>query len=92
MIVKLLVTLKVRENGENVLLTPGLYDTESQNFPEALKGESRFGVVEIIKAGVAAPAFEKVNETEPEEDEELPEEEEEEEEIPKKKKDKKRGR
>ena len=46
MIVKLLVTLKVRENGENVLLTPGLYDTESQNFPEALKGESRFGVFE----------------------------------------------
>lgn len=93
MIVELLVTLKVRENGENKLLSPGRYNSESPNFPEALRNESRFGVVNIIEGGFP-PSLTKEAELVDEEDEEeeIVETEEEEDELPKKKKDKKRGR
>ena len=39
------------------MLYPGIYDTESETFPEALREESRPGVVQIIDAPASEPGL-----------------------------------
>lgn len=45
--IKLLVSLNGRENGEKRTITPGYYNTEDVSFPEMLRGETRANVVEL---------------------------------------------
>lgn len=45
--IKLLVSLNGRENGEKRTITPGYYNTEDASFPEMLRGETRANVVEL---------------------------------------------
>jgi hypothetical protein len=104
--IRLLVAMKVRlPEGGYRILSPGIYDEKDGSFPEALREESRFGVVEIIdSAPVEMPGLPEdpeseetdleSEETDPEEEPVLEEEEVEEEEVveaPKKKKIKRRG-
>lgn len=42
--VRLLTTMKAGEK----MIAPGVYNTASDNFPEELYGESRFGVIEFL--------------------------------------------
>ena len=44
--IKLLVSLNGRENGEKRTITPGFYNTDDDSFPELLRGETRATVVE----------------------------------------------
>ena len=46
-IIKLRVSLYGRENGEKRTIAPGFYNTEADDFPEILRGETRPHVVEI---------------------------------------------
>ena len=46
-VIKLLVSLQGRENGEKRTLLPGWYNTEDSEFPSMLVGETRPGVVEL---------------------------------------------
>ena len=45
--IKLLVSLNGRENGEKRTITPGFYNTEDAAFPEMLREETRANVVEL---------------------------------------------
>ena len=45
--IKLLVSLNGRENGEKRTITPGFYNTDDDSFPEMLRGETRATVVEL---------------------------------------------
>ena len=45
--IKLLVSLNGRENGEKRTITPGFYNTDDESFPEMLRGETRANVVEL---------------------------------------------
>jgi hypothetical protein len=47
--IRLLVAMKARvKEGGSIIIHPGIYDTESENFPEALRDESRPGVVQFL--------------------------------------------
>ena len=70
--IKLLVSLNGRENGEKRTITPGFYNTEDDNFPEMLRGETRAKVVELPEgfdwAEVSEEEAPEVEETEDEKD------------------------
>lgn len=56
--IRLLVAMKVRVPGEgSFMLYPGIYDSESESFPEALREESRPGVVQILDAPASEPGL-----------------------------------
>ena len=66
--IKLLVSLNGRENGEKRTITPGYYNTEDASFPEMLRGETRANVVELPESFVweeveVAEATEEVEES-----------------------------
>lgn len=92
--IRLLVAMKVRlPEGGFRILSPGIYDERNGSFPEVLREESRFGVVEIIDSTPVEMPGSNEEETDPESEKTDPalEEEEGEEEAPKKKKIKRRG-
>lgn len=70
--IRLLTTMKAGEK----MIAPCVYDTQSDNFPEELYGESRFGVIEFLDNGgwETAPVSGE-NEIKSEESEETAEEE-----------------
>ena len=62
--IRLLTSLKYRVPGEgSKYLNPGIYDTNSPDFPEALRGESRLGVVEILDGPVSPALLEESTES-----------------------------
>lgn len=62
--VRLLTSMKFRVPGEgSKYLSPGIYDTTSPDFPEALRGESRIGVVEFLDGPVPPAPSEENTET-----------------------------
>ena len=90
--VRLLVAMKSRlPGGGHRILSPGIYDDKDGNFPEVLREESRFGIVEVIDSAPAEMPGPVEDDLESDEEvEEETEEEVEEVETPKKKK-KRRG-
>ena len=51
--IRLLTAMKVRNaDGGHVILNPGIYDSESSDFPEALRNESRADVVKFLDSPV----------------------------------------
>ncbi len=56
--IRLLVAMKARvPGGGSTMLYPGIYDSESESFPEALREESRPGVVQILDAPASEPGL-----------------------------------
>ena len=54
--IRLLTAMKFRlPEGGSRILHPGIYDDEDPNFPEALRDESRPGVVEKLDAPASVP-------------------------------------
>ena len=101
--IRLLTAMKVRNaDGGHVILNPGIYDSESSDFPEALRNESRADVVKFLDSPVVPgnPVTEMTSDSDPDDednsdlDEEMESEEESEEEeetrVERKKKKKKR--
>lgn len=67
-IIKLLVSLNGRENGEKRTITPGYYNTEGGEFPEMLRGETRANVVELPEGFVWEEVVEEEAASDPEEE------------------------
>ena len=68
--IRLLVAMKARvEGGGSSILYPGIYDSESETFPEALREESRPGVVQILDAPASEPGLIEPAESEDPDDE-----------------------
>jgi len=64
--IRLLVAMKARvKEGGSIIIYPGIYDTESESFPEALRDESRPGIVQFLDTPAEMPG---VPTEEPEDD------------------------
>ena len=72
--IRLLVAMKVRlPEGGFRILSPGIYDERNGSFPEVLREESRFGVVEIIDSTPVEMPGSNEEETDPESEKTDPE-------------------
>lgn len=67
--IRLLTTIKYRIPGSgSAYLSPGIYNTEDPDFPEALRGESRLGVVEILDGPGEPARLEDTESTDPDDE------------------------